>query len=481
MRPRALIFLALSLTACYSRRTVDRKDWGTLPEDRDITVQTLDGNRREFNRFVFTTSGLSAWRDSSNVLSDSALIPLDSIGVVRVSQFNKSATLLLAAAATTATFILLAQQKSDVRPLPQPRPSSCPFIYSFDGKDWIFDSETYAGAVAKSLERTDVDNLEHLKAVNGRYRIRMKNERPETDYTDELALLVVDHEKGTRAISDASGGVHVVGPGAAPLHTKEFGGDTIPSRAGWDLTFPRPKGDSAALVLRIRNTDVGPFALYHTLGLLGSDVYAWYAAMRSQPLARLAVRAWIEREGYLDVMLESGGRREEGGAEWRSVVRLPDVGAAIPKSQIVLIDLTAIRGDTVRVRLESSPGLWVLEQADLAELRGAAKTVRLHALRAIDERGADVAPLLAERDGKYLVTTPGSDVAFEYEAPALAGAQLTRSILVRTTGHYYVETDDRATPRREVVDRLMRDRAFAQQYFADAWVKAGGEPLLRQP
>jgi hypothetical protein len=460
---------------------VDRKDWGTLREDRNITVQTLDGNRRDFNRFVFTTGGLSAWRDSATVQSDSTLIPLDSIGVVRVNQFNKTGTLLLAAAATTAAFIVLSNTMSDVRPLPQPRPSSCPFIYSFDGKHWVFDSETYAGAVAKALERTDVDNLEHLHAVNGRYRIRMKNERPETDYTDELALLVVDHPSGTRAISDASGGVHLVGAGTPPASMQPFGGDTIPSRAGWELSFPRPRGDTAALVLRVRNTDIGPFALYHTLGLLGSDVYAWYAAMRSQPLARLAVRAWIEREGYLDVLLPTGRRRGESH-DWRSVVRLPDVGAAIPKSQVVLLDLTAVPGDTVRVRLESSPNLWVIEKADLAELRGAANPLRLNALRAIDEKGRDVASLLSERDGKYLVTTPGSDVAFEYEAPARpAGPRMTRSILVRTTGHYYVETNDRAAPRREVVERLMRDRGFAQQYFADAWVKAGGKPLISRP
>ena len=135
---------------------------------------------------------------------------------------------------------------------------------------------------------------------------------------------------------------------------------------------------------------------------------------------------------------------------------------------------------TVRIRAESSPGLWLLERAELAPYLGRAPSHTIQPRRVLDERGTDVAPLLRERDGRYLVTTMGSDVELVYDAPpAPAGTGQTRSVLVRTTGYYYVETDDRKAPRRDVVDRLMRDRAFAQQYFADAWVQAGGEPLIK--
>jgi hypothetical protein len=481
---RRVLFLTLAgCVACYNRREVPRRDWGAIPENHTITVGMLDGTQREFHRFVFTNAGLSGWRRAKNQVDtllrvDSVLVPLDSIAVVRVSELDKSATLVLAAAAVTGAFVLIGQAESDVRPAPVPRPpsSSCPFIYSFDGKNWVFDSETYAGAVARALERMDTDNLEHLRAVDGRYRLRMKNERRETDYTDELALVVVDHPEGTRAISDVAGTVHVVGQGTRPREMRKFGGDTIPSRAGWELSFPRPAGDTAALVLRVRNTFVGSFALYHTLGLLGSSVYNWYATLRGQPMARAVVRAWMEREGYLDVQAATDG------GTWKSVARLPDVGGAISKLEVVVIDLRGMTGDTVRVRLESSPELWVLESADLAPYRGRATPDRLHSLqplRATDERGTDVAPLLARRDGRYLVTTRGSDVTFEYDVPPAAQSGMTRSVLVRTVGHYYVETDDRAPPRLDVVERLMRDRAFAQQYFSDAWVAAGNEPLVK--
>lgn len=477
MKTTLAILLVLNV-ACYQRREVPRADWPVLREDREITVRTLAGEERKFNRFLFTTTGLSAWRiDSATAQRDSAFIPLDSIAVVRVSGFSKSRTLALMAVATTATFVILAQQRSGVRPQAQPLPPiSCPFIYSFDGERYVFDSETYAGAVARALERTDVDELEHVREVDGKYRLRMKNERPETDYTDELTLLAVDHPRGTRAISDVDAELRLVRHEAPPLTTSRYGGDTIPSRAGWEMSFARPRGDTVALVLRIRNTPVGPFALVHTLGLLGSDIYKWYAALQAQPVTRFAVRSWIEREGYLDVQTTAGTLPRR----WRSIANLPDVGAAISKSQVVLLDLTGVRDDTVHVRLESSPELWVIEHAALAEYVGTARPRTVHAASAVDESGGHVAPLLAKRDGKYLVTFDSSDVALEYSAPPPPMPGLTRTIFVRSTGHYYVDTNDQAVPRSDVVNRLMNDRAFAQRYFADAWERSGGHRLMRR-
>src|SRR5687767_13716066 len=106
-------------------------------------------------------------------------------------------------------------------------------------------------------------------------------------------------------------------------------------------------------------------------------------------MARAVVSGRRERNGDLDENAAIDGGR------WKSVARLPDVGGAISKREVVVIHLRGMTGDTVRVRLESSPELWVLESEDLAPYRGRATPDRLHALqplRATDERGTDVAP-----------------------------------------------------------------------------------------
>jgi hypothetical protein len=460
--------MLLLLTACTTRREVERKDWPTLSRDKGVSVRTLAGTWWKYDQFLFTTEGLAGRGQTNDFKERSAPIPLDSIAVVRVSRTNRPATLLLLAAAATAAFVVVAEAQSEVRPAPAPRPPpvSCPFIYSFDGTDYVFDSETYAGAIARGLERTDVDNLDFLRAVDGKYRLRLTNDRPETHYTDELALLVADHPRGSRAIPDGSGTVHVVRGAVSATRVTEFRGDTTPARAGWEVVFPRPRGDSAALVLRLRNTAVPPFVLHRMLSLLGSDVYKWYGSLHRDRFARGMVQNWIDNEGALAVIVSTGGDT------WRAAGRLPDVGPAIAKDNVVVLDLRDVVGDSIRIRLESSPDLWLMERAELATYGGVAPLRELRPTRAIDERGVDVTSLLSAHDARYLVTATGSVVTLEFDAVRAASGEV-HSILARTTGHYYVHTDDRAAPRAEIVARLFTDRKFLQDYVQTEWFRAG--------
>jgi hypothetical protein len=469
---------ALVLTGCYKRRDLSRADWPAIADAGRITVRTLDGRSQAFPEFAFTTDGLVGWsrRWAANApVSDSVIVPLDSIAVVRAVALDRGRTRALLAAATTFAFVVIAEAQSSERPEAIPRPVvSSPFIYSFDGKDYVFDSETFAGAVARGLERADVDNLDHLRDVGGSYRLRLTNERPETHYTDELALLVADHPAETRAFPDAAGAVQIVGNGVAPVAISEYGGDTIPSRAGWELTFLRPAGDNLALILKTRNTTLAPFILTRVLSLLGTDVYSWYGLLGSNYMARSVVRGWIESEGYLEIQAQSAA-----GEAWWSVGKLPDVGPEITKANVVVLNLAGAVGDIVRLRVESSPGLWLLQSAELAAHRGKTDVRALRPSRAEDEHGTDVTALLGARDSTYLVTLPGSAVRLRFDAPSPVPG-MERTVFARTTGHYYVHGDDTRPPQRDVVMRIMRDRAFAQRYLESEWRKSGGAMLFRR-
>jgi hypothetical protein len=449
---------------CYRTRVVESRDWPVISDSQSIRVRTASGGEYELRRVQFTTAGLLAMqgrqlspgRDS---IVDSLRIPLDSISVVRVRELDKKATAWLLAAAVTASFIVIAQAQDDYRPPAEPRPTvSCPYIYSFDGTSYVFDSETYAGGISRALERTDVDNLESVRDVRGRYRLQLRNERPETQYTDELLLHVADHPAGTRAFPDATGVVHVVGQGTRAARLRAYAGDTIPARAGWELVFPRPKSDRAALVVRVRNTPAASIVLRSMLDLLGRDVYAWYDRLHHDAFARTQLAGWMLHEGGLEVAVERGGT-------WRSLATLPDVGPAIAKAFVVPFE--AGQSDTLRIRLESSPLLWELESVELAPHIGAGEMRTLQPIAALDETGSDVRDALARRDGRYFVALQGSRVTLDYSAPRVRQGMI-RSVFAKTSGHYYFATNDSTVSRADVALRVMNDRAFGQRFFMDA-------------
>lgn len=82
---------------------------------------------------------------------------------------------------------------------------SCPFVYSWDGSQYVFDAEPYGGAITRGMERDDYSELEHVREQNGVYKLLVTNEVDETQYTNLMELWLVDHPKGSRVVSDENG------------------------------------------------------------------------------------------------------------------------------------------------------------------------------------------------------------------------------------------------------------------------------------
>jgi hypothetical protein len=108
-------------------------------------------------------------------------------------------------------------------------PGMCPFIYSLDGEQYVFDGESYGGSVTRSLTPTDGSELQHLQDVDGRYRLLLTNEFDESQHTDSRALLVVDHRPDEQAVLGYDGQPHLFHRVPSPASPRdESGRDLLP-------------------------------------------------------------------------------------------------------------------------------------------------------------------------------------------------------------------------------------------------------------
>jgi hypothetical protein len=476
----AHIALILMVAGCSRSYEVPRSAWSTIRSGKDVYVRTHGGSAYELESFLFKDSTLVAIRGSQVApiqaqLGSRVEIPLDSIAVVRARNADQDRTVaLVASIAVVAGAILIADQAGDDRPRTTPNRStgssqgSCPYVYSFDGSEYVLDSETYAGAMARGLERTDVDNLEFIRPVDGSYRLTLANELDETEYTDELALLVADHPAGTRVFPDASGATRLVSSGVTPISVNEFAEpDSLPTHAGWEVEFVRPlDADSAALVVTARNSPALSFVASHLLSLMGPNVYTWYATVNDDSTSRVGMQRWLAEETFLHVSVLRAG-------VWVRIAALPNVGPAISKTQVVPFDFGDFSGDTVRVRLETFPQLWTLDSIELAPDFGPVAVRKAELVKARTERGRDVSRLISARDGSYHVALSGSRVDLEFRAPPDAGD--ARTVLVSTTGHYYIAADDSDASHLHEAFRIFADDEYARQYFQRAWKETKAE------
>jgi hypothetical protein len=406
-------------------------------------------------------------------------IPVSDIRYVEVQKVSAGKTILLAAGiGLTVLLIAAASSLSDWGDWGNggDTTTSCPLIYSWDGKNWRLESGTFGGAVMPALERTDIDNLLHAVPAAGVLRLRLANVLRETDYVDGFSVLAVDHPKGVVVLPDAAGGLtlHTVRQPVAPLVARDDRGRDVLSRIGvsdgigWEsallerdpaapsdqrdgleLLFRRPAGrDSVTLVLDAQNTPWAAHLMQRLAGAFGRDVMEWYDAATTDSAARV-VGPIVDRDAALQVKLYLNG-------SWETRGYVREIGPETAKQVALSLNLDRVPGDTVRIRLESIPNLWRVDFAGLDASPAAALTVQGLALDRADHNGADVRNQLRDEDHDYMVLENGEAVQLVVTAPPVPQG-LARSYLARTTGWYRLHTDETLQPDVTFLEALSRE------------------------
>lgn len=355
--------------------------------------------------------------------------------------------------------------------------NSCPYVYSFDGKQYRFENEMIVGSIFQKDQRTDLSRLDHLTPTADRCQLRITNELRETEYIDQLSLLAVDHPLGSRVVPSGDGSIWALNHILAPRKVTDMAGAewtedvAQPDNQAWFsnpfgrnlddprdlreallLEFDRPAAaDTATLMLRLMNTSWSVAAQAQLLGLLGRDLDSWYAQMEQSSEARQALTAAMLREIMLHVSVWNGSR-------WQPVRYVWETGAVAQKEVAVQILLQGIpRQEMLKIRLDCPPATWLVDQAavDYHALPVRAQAVPL--VRANDGSGKDIASLLHTSDGRhYEMPNLYQYADLEFALPVREAGK-ARSYLVQCTGYYRPIVQRTGEPQTETVNRLLQE------------------------
>jgi len=359
---------------------------------------------------------------------------------------------------------------------------SCPFIYSYDGQQYVFDGEPYGGAIMSSLQRTDASELEHLEPVDGAYRLRLGNEVDETQHTDHLELVTVDHAPGTRAVMDYAGLPHCFAEQAALSAARDEDGRDLmawlrdddevawyPDLASYaerdvlvdtrnhlTLEFPRPAGrDSVHLVANVGTGQWGSHMIRVMLGMRGNEVGAFYDAVNASEEYQRQLRVWNEREELFLLNVEV-----QEGEGWARQGTLHGGGPFISERRALPLDLSRIEGDTVRLRIHPPLGFWSLNSFHLAWEETPATVDRPALLSAVDNEGRDVKAVLSATDGATLdfpTTNESAELVFAAPQPQ---PDRVRTVFARTTGWYEIHLYNDGPPETDNLLRLTHEPGY---------------------
>jgi hypothetical protein len=349
-------------------------------------------------------------------------------------------------------------------------------VYAWNGHDWQLQSGTFAGAVAQGAARTDVTAMPQAVMTEGELQLQVRNELAETDYLDAISVLAVDHPRGLAIAPDAAGGLHAVGALVPAREARDFAGRDVgallaaPDGRSWEsslqsrdtarpdalkdgieLVFPRPaEARAARLVVDARNTSWVPFILEQALAIHGRAAQAWYDSLLTNPVAAQQYREAVVREAGLRVSIWKGGARAAQGV-------VLDPGPEITKRQVVPLDLTGVDSPEVKVRLESAPSFWMVDQVAISyDVEPPLAVHELSPGAAQTADGKDILSLVGAADGQAWNSEPGERADLHFPVPPLPTG-MARSYLVRTTGWYTIHVPAGGDGDYAQLQRLIRE------------------------
>ncbi|HEY0547362.1 MAG TPA: FG-GAP-like repeat-containing protein [Pyrinomonadaceae bacterium] len=231
------------------------------------------------------------------------------------------------------------------------KPSSCPYLYTWNGKSFEFITDFMGGGEMGYLEepgrynQPDPDEYvrirgDQLKELNGRYELRVTNELEESMFVDRLQLVAVAHPQDVEVYPNEG----MIDPPLPPFKlyathdarpplaaTDDDGRDVLPLVSQLDRQYPsdfplhhiRGYSDEHTLTLKL---DEDSASRKRTLLLLtGWTDYAW----SSDNVA-------ASQSGKS--MLLPALQVKDAAGRWRTVIE--DIGIPVGRPQTVTVDLT---------------------------------------------------------------------------------------------------------------------------------------------
>jgi hypothetical protein len=360
--------------------------------------------------------------------------------------------------------------------------SSCPFIYTFNGKDYIFTGEIFSGATQPGLERDDYLLLPSIASTDYTYKVKITNEVHEIQSVNFAELLVIDHPESTSILIDKNGIPYSFNKPISPVEAKSTGNnDILPliidrdtliysgneTKVGKDgidevvMTFIRPdNAESSRLIIRAKNSfwlDV----LISKIHKLFGEKYNSYS-LKEQKFSGDKLRKWLlEQNIPLSVYIEKNGR-------WEFVDYFNIAGPMSLRDEIMPINLKGINSDTIKIKLKTGFLFWEIDYAGMDFSKNEVmKPVEVPVKTAIDNNNLDIRALLVKPDNGYYVQKQTGDAAvLTFDKPFQG--ESTRSVFLHTRGYYKIlreQTGKAEKKKLRTFRKPNRVPAFSKETF----------------
>lgn len=310
---------------------------------------------------------------------------------------------------------------------------SCPWIYCWNGSNYVADNDVYSTARGADREYTDFYTLQKpLFEMNGEYLLELREDGAEHSFTDMVKLVVVDHPSSVRIGSDEAGNI---GTYADPSHPI-----SAVSNRGFNVMEHVIEEDSAGaslyhqdfVVVDFGAVDISQGALFvmRAMGFKVEDKQDLGDKTYQQPTMQIQTMnsngEWVKRNTFYPRDNWATGCYDLSGL-------LPDSNGNIKVRIFVTSCHTKKYHCIDYIGLDTDPQVPVI-------------TNELLPAKALHSNGTNVLSIVAAQDGVYAETLPGQKISMTYSVPPMSDKQRDFIFVCKgyylplNTGTYYIQT-----------------------------------------
>lgn len=404
---RVRFFAWIAVDEMYDRGEFQVSSNGVNWETKAELFHTMQGVWTEYFFDVSSYSGMNLYlrfrcrADGSNAFSQS---PYNMAGL-----YVDDVAVMIADAPITKTLVSLEAFED------QAAYASCPWVFTWNGQEFVKDNDVYSTARGAQKEFTDFYMLRKpLVPCDGRYLLALKETEDESSWTDFVRLVAIDHPAGVRVGTDDLGAVWTYTSAAAPASAVTDGGADVLGLIASDDDLGWKAFHTNTLTLDFGNLDtsLGATLVIGMLGFQADDDQGAATGIRPRvEVQTLDAGQWVTR-GIMHPR-----------ADWSEGVY--NLAPYLTTSKLVRLMVTSCH--LAKYHLIDYVGMSTAPQAPIT-LQTLAASAADHAVN-----GSVLAQLSAS-DNVYATMAACEQLSLEFPVPPAQGEQ--RSFMFVCEGYY---------------------------------------------
>jgi len=469
---------------------------GTFIPLKDLQVFYFEKYKDNANVLVVKSNTGFPYRDSvknvTYIKYSEKVYPVDSIKELYVEkrEIDAANTILLVVGSLAAVAIIFlaisfATFVHDMNSSPH---KCCPYIFSFNGSEYILDAEPLGGAVCEGLERTDVSRLDNLVNSDGKLKLIVKNINEEQQRIDELKFFNIRHTSNERIAPDFNRKFYKYTSSEKPLSAvneegkditkflldkdnvkwqNDLPSDTLQrsfnSKETITLKFPKPKNaKNAMLLINGGASYFGSNMIKELLDLKGDKVDEWYKSIYPGSTEQRKLFNVMHRDEtyYMDIKIAEDNKLRNTGI-------MKSNGPMVDEDVLYPVNLENHNSDFVEIVLTPQRYFWKFDQINIIYDYDEVNLNDIETLNityAMDNNGIDVRNKLTSTDKDYYrMPNVGDKVDLYINTPDNYSKE-TNDVFVATTGWYEINLEKNTRPNDALIDNILNNDGGLLKY-----------------